>query len=98
MILQEINGTTEILFNNINFIFPFLSIFFIVFLIALMIFLYLKIRVLLVILLVFLFSIIIGILFLTIENIPFTPWIQIFFIFFQSIIFIITVLEAYEHE
>lgn len=75
-----------------------LSVFFIIALIGLMIICYLKIRILLVILLIFLFSLIIGIMFLSIENIPFTPYIQIFFIFFQSIILIVTFLEAYEND
>ena len=91
MILQEI---IDIGFD-LNAI---ISVFFIVFLIGLMLILYIKVRVLLVILLVFLFSLLIGVLFLSVENIPFTPYIQIFFIFFQSIIFIITVIEANEHE
>lgn len=75
-----------------------LSVFFIIALIGLMLLCYLKIRIPLVILFIFLFSLIIGVIFLSVENIPFTPFIQIFFIFFQFIFLIITFLEAYQHE
>lgn len=75
-----------------------LSVFFIMVLIGLMIICYLKIRIPLVILLIFLFSLIIGIMFLGQEGIPFTPYIQLFFLFFQSTILIITFLEAYNDK
>lgn len=75
-----------------------LSVFFIIALIGLMLICYLKVRILLVILLVFLFSLIIGVMFLSIENVPFTPYIQIFFILFQSVFLIITFVEAYNHD
>lgn len=75
-----------------------LSVFFIMALIGLMIICYLKIRIPLVILLIFLFSLIIGIMFLEVDGIPFTPYIQLFFLFFQAIILIITFLEAYNDK
>lgn len=75
-----------------------LSVFFIIALIGLMLLCYLKIRIPLVILFIFLFSLIIGIMFLSVENVPFTPYIQLFFIFFQSIFLIITFLEAYNDK
>jgi len=75
-----------------------LSVFFIIALIGLMLLCYLKIRIPLVILFIFLFSLIIGILFLSVENIPFTPYIQLFFLFFQTIFLIITFLELYNDK
>lgn len=76
---------------------PVLSLFFIIFLIGLMIFCYLKVRVFLVILVIYLFSLLIGVMFLEIDNIPFTPYLQIFFILIQTIFLIIVSIELYEN-
>ena len=63
-------------------------------LMIIMILLYLKLRIFLVILVVFLFSLIIGINSMSETNIPFTPYLQTFFLLFQSCIFIITSLKV----
>lgn len=47
-------------------------------------------------LVVFLFSLIIGIGAMVESNIPFTPYIQIFFLLFQSAIFLLEALEKYK--
>lgn len=93
MILQNYTNIVD-LSSSIT---PILSLFFIIFLIGIMIFCYLKMRVFLVILTIYLFSLIIGIMFLSLENIPFTPYLQIFFILIQSVIFIVVSLELYEN-
>jgi hypothetical protein len=65
----------------------FASIVFMVFLMVLMIYLYVKIDRFLPLLVVFLFSIIIGMVSFSGSYLPFTPFIQLFFILFQTIIF-----------
>jgi len=75
---------------------PFIALFILIILMILMIILYLKIRLFLVILVVFLFSIIIGVNAMTYESIPFNPYLSIFFILFQSAIFIETSLQQYQ--
>ena len=47
-------------------------------------------------LIIFLFSLLIGVISLTEYIIPFTPYLQFFFLLFQSSIFIITSLEVYK--
>lgn len=76
---------------------PFLSIFIIIVLLLLMLYLYLKARNFLIILVVYLFSLIIGISSLTTLYIPFTPFIQIFFILFQTVIFILTAITLIDN-
>jgi hypothetical protein len=65
----------------------FASIVFMVFLMVLMIYLYVKIDRFLPLLVIFLFSIIIGMVSFSGSYLPFTPFIQLFFILFQTIIF-----------
>jgi len=79
-------------------VYPIMTLFIIVFLFALMLFCYLKIRVFIVILGIYLFSLIIGILALSESIIPFTPYIQIFFLIFQTLIFIIVSIETFQKE
>ena len=74
---------------------PFINIFILIFFIALMLIFYYKFRIYLIILTIFLFSIVIGIQSISVNETPFTPYLQIFFILFQSIIFIKFTLEAY---
>jgi len=78
--------------------YPIMVLFVIIFLFGLMIFCYLKIRVFVVILGIYLFSLIIGILALSESIIPFTPYLQIFFLIFQTIIFIIVSIEVFNKE
>lgn len=61
-----------------------------------MIYFYIKLRVFLIILTVFLFSVVFGITSLGIYLFPFTPYLQVFFIVFQSTILLKTSLETYE--
>jgi len=74
---------------------PFLNIFILIFFIGLMLILYYKIRIFIYILTVFLFSIIIGMTSITMYQTPFTPYLQIFFMLFQGIIFLKFSLEVY---
>ena len=60
----------------------------IVFLLVLELVLYVKYRLFRLILVVYLFSLIIGGLALTVGTIPFTPYFQMFFMLFQTIILI----------
>ena len=75
---------------------PFLSILVLIVLMLIMIIIYKYIRIWLAILVLFLFSLIIGINSIGIENIPFNPYISIFFILFQSIFFILMGLKVYK--
>lgn len=78
--------------------FPIMSLFAIIFLFMLMIYCYMKIRVFLVILVVYIFSLVIGVVSFNESVIPFTPFLQIFFLVFQTIIFIIVCLEVFRNE
>ena len=75
---------------------PFLSILILIVLMLIMVIIYRYIRIWLAILVLFLFSLIIGINSIGIENIPFNPYISIFFILFQSIFFILMSLKVYK--
>jgi len=70
------------------------SIIFLVILMVLMMYFYKKVRRLLPIIVIFLFSIIIGIYSISIVGLPFTPWFQLFFILFQSVIFYMSIEEG----
>ena len=75
---------------------PFIALFVLIILMILMIILYLKMRLFLPILVVFLFSLIIGFNSIGIEYIPLNPYFSIFFILFQSVVFIETSLQQYQ--
>jgi len=74
---------------------PALNIFILVLFIALMLIAYYKIKRFIVVLFIFLFSIIIGILAINTVELPFNPYLPIFFILFQAIFFIMFTLEVY---
>jgi len=74
---------------------PILTIFILIILMAVMLIVYLKIENWMITLVILLFSLVIGALSMTIGDIPFSPYFQIFFIVFQAIIFIITSLDAF---
>ncbi len=74
---------------------PILSLIILILLMVLMFIMYIKMRVFLPILVIFLFSLIIGFNSIGIENIPLNPYFSIFFILFQSVIFIETSLDNY---
>lgn len=62
-----------------------------------MVYFYLRVRKFLVILTVFLFSIVFGISALFIASFPFTPYFQLFFIAFQSVMFLKTTQDYYNY-
>lgn len=66
----------------------FCSIIIMIFLLVLMIYLYTKTKEFLPILTLFLFSLLIGFTSMSINSIPFLPYFSIFFILFQSVLFI----------
>lgn len=81
--------------NMTDILTPIFSLLFLIFLMIIMIFIYMKVRIWLVILVLFLFSLIIGIYSLSLEYIPFNPYFSIFFMLFQSVIFLKRSLEVY---
>ena len=62
-----------------------------------MLVLYTKLRRFVLITVVFLFSLVIGMMSIQETSIPFSPYIQIFFLLFQTIIFLITSLRVYQY-
>lgn len=95
MIFQDYNFTGQ--YDLLGF-YPLMTFFAIIFLFALMLFCYLKIRVFVLILGIYLFSLIIGITAFNESVIPFSPYLQIFFLVFQSIIFILVAIQTFENE
>lgn len=65
---------------------------------VLMIYAYKKIRKFLPVLIIFLFSLIMGISTMSVLGFPHTPWFQLFFILFQTVIFYYSVIELQENE
>ena len=92
MLLQDYVQTTDwiMIFR------PFLSIFILIVLMVLMIGMYKYFRIWWIILVVFLFSLIIGGLSISVGDIPFSPYFQIFFIIFQSVFFIIMTMKVFK--
>lgn len=74
---------------------PIVSVFILIFLIGLMLLFYLKFRIFLVILTIFLFSLVMGGLSIQHGTIPFSPYLQLFFIVLQTIFFILTTVESF---
>ena len=74
---------------------PVLTIIIMIFLLVLMIYFYSKTRVFPIILTIFSFSLIFGMYSLEVDNIPFTPYFQIFFLTIQGIFFMLTALNVY---
>lgn len=74
---------------------PLLSLFILFMLMILMIILYLKMRVFLIVLVLFLFSLVIGMSSIQEGAIPFSPYIQIFFLLFQTTIFFIVSMGVF---
>lgn len=64
-----------------------------IFLMVLMLVLYLKYKKYNLIIIVYLFSLIIGVESFTIGYLPFTPWFQIFYVVFMTIIFVYTSID-----
>lgn len=77
---------------------PVLDFFVMLFLVMLMIFCYMKLRVFYIILLIYLFSIIIGVMALSDPYVPFTPYFQVLFILFQTMIFFADCLDTFSKK
>lgn len=77
---------------------PILSVVVLFLLMGIMIVLFVKMREFLFILIVFLFSLIIGVLSISEGLVPFTPYFQLFFLTFQTILFFITSFNFYEEN
>lgn len=67
-------------------------------LVILMIILFVKVKRYYLILITFLFSLVIGALSLTEGAIPFTPFTQLFFLLFNSVVFYLSATEYYENK
>lgn len=93
MILQ--NFTSQ--FDLIGF-YPIMTFFGLIFFFVLMVYCYLKLRIFWLILIIYLFSLIIGVLAVSESIIPFTPYLQIFFLIFQSILFIETIIGVFQDK
>lgn len=74
--------------------YPYLTFASLIFLLILHLYCYLKVRRFLINLVIYLFSLIIGYQAFNESTIPFTPFIQIFFLFFQTTILLIMALEV----
>ena len=79
--------------ENLNTI---LSLFTLFTLIVIMLILYFKVRIFLLILNIFLFSLVFGAISMLQFDIPFSPYLQTFFLLFQTTFFIMTVLDNYK--
>lgn len=91
-ILETISESEAILF--VGWMFAICLI--LVLLIYLMLYLYLKTEDFEPMLIIFLFSLVIGTMSLSVIDIPFTPWFQIFFMLFQAVLFLLKALEYYQ--
>lgn len=91
--MKKANLFLLMIFSDYNFsddVSTVLSFFTIMTLMVLMLVLYLKFRFFHIILIVFLFSIVIGMYSIADYSLPFSPYFQLFFLTFQSVIFILT--------
>lgn len=68
------------------------------FFVVLMLVLYLKYKKFHLILIIYAFGLIIGALSFTIEYLPFSPYIQIFFLVFISVIFVFTAIDYQNYK
>ena len=75
-------------------LYPYMTFATLIILIILNLYCYLKVRRFLINLVIYAFSLIIGFNAFNESTIPFTPYIQIFFIMFQSTIFLIMAIEV----
>lgn len=78
---------------NLDYI-PYLTFGILIFFIILALYCYIKVRRWLLSFTIFVFSLIIGVYSFNEANLPFAPMFQIFFLFFQVVIFIIITIEA----
>lgn len=94
--ILQFNDTLNPNLNYTTWINPFIEFFFLMGLIITMIYMYRKMRIWVLILFIFLFSIIFGMISIMNFSVPFSPYIQIFFILFQTIVFFITSMEVFK--
>lgn len=95
MLLQNFTDPFDIDFNLEIMLGPLFMIITLLFLMLIMVSLYMKVRIFLVILVVFVFSLVMGNISLSNGDIPFSPYLQIFFMVFQTFIFILTSIDAF---
>lgn len=74
---------------------PLLSGLFLLFLFIIMIYCYKKLRIFYIILIIWLFSLVIGMESIVNNDLPFSPYFQIFFMLFQTLIFMQTSFKAF---
>jgi hypothetical protein len=87
------NDTT--LWGGISYDFglPLLSLMILLFMLLLMVYFFYKVKKFLPCLLVYMFSLIFGLISIGEYNIPFTPWLQIFFLCFQSMFILFATIK-----
>ena len=78
-----------------NILTPVISLLILIILMIFMIIFFSKKPIFLIILTIYLFSLIIGVAALEIDNFPFTPYFQVFFILFQTVFLLITSIEVF---
>lgn len=103
MLLQDGNWTIPdgewvYPYNIENWIVPFLEFGILIVLLVGLVYCYRYMRIWILILTIYLFSIVIGLVSILSWSIPLTPWVQIFFLIFQSILFISTTMEVYKYK
>jgi hypothetical protein len=96
MLLQDwLNGSLTNPLNTDIWIIPFLEFGFIIFLMLTMIYCYKKMRIWVIMVLIYGFSLIFGMMSIMSFSVPFSPYIQMFFILFQTLLFITTSIEVF---
>jgi len=70
-----------------------MGVFILIFMMVLMLYFYLKVLILYFMVPIYLFSLVIGLSSIAVGDIPFTPYFQGFFLVFQSIVFIMGIIE-----
>ncbi|MGM0496044.1 MAG: hypothetical protein ACQERX_05230 [Bacillota bacterium] len=90
------NETTWDLLNYSSILTPLIEVFILIFLMLIMVYLYKNMRVVALMMICLMFSVIIGVISITNWSLPFTPYLQVFFILFQLILVIVRTSEALE--
>ena len=77
---------------------PFIAIFILIILMVIMVSLYKKVKIWLVIFIMFILSLLIGIYSLSLDYIPFNPYLSIGFVLFQFIFLILISIKVYKYR
>ena len=85
-------------FEPIITITPIIEVIVLFLLMIFMLYLYMKVRVWVAILVLYMFSLVIGFIAVNDGAIPFTPYLQIFFLVFQTILFFLTSFDAFPNR